>query len=232
MYCVKCGVRLSDDTDRCPLCGTPVCWIPKNVDIQKANCGYSSVYPQKKGNERIPAAIFLTITLAVASVVCLIFCLHTYGAIRWSGYVMSGIFALYTIAVLPMWFHHPNPVVFVPVDFTAIIAFLLYICLYNHTNWFLSFAFPVVMLFGILTTTAVALFRYAKGGKLFIIGGLLATLGASSMLIEYFEHITFGTEMFSWSLYSVSAFSAFGLLLTLAGIIGSLREWLERRSFL
>ena len=231
MYCVKCGVRLTDGTERCPLCATPV-WIPKNADIQKANYAYSSVYPKKKDNERFPAAIFLTIALAVVSIVCLIFCLRTYGAIRWSGYVMSGIAALYIIAVLPMWFRRPNPVVFVPTSFIAVSAFLLYVCLYNHGDWFLSFAFPVVMLLGILTTAAVSLFRYVKGGKLFIIGGLLAALGASSMLIEYFEHITFGTKMFSWSLYSVSTFFSFGLFLILAGIIQSLREWLERRSFL
>ena len=231
MYCVKCGVRLADGTERCPLCATPV-WIPENADIQKANDGYSSVYPKKKENERIPAAIFLTIALAVVSTVCLIFCLRTYGAVRWSGYVMSGIAALYIIAVLPMWFRRPNPVVFVPTSFIAVSAFLLYVCLHNHGNWFFTFAFPVVMLLGILTTAAVSLFRYVKGGKLFIIGGLLAALGASSMLIEYFEHITFGTKMFSWSLYSMSTFFLFGLFLILAGIIQSLREWLERRSFL
>ncbi len=231
MYCVKCGVRLTDGIERCPLCATPV-WIPEDADIQKANDGYPCVYPKKKENERIPAAIFITIALAVVSIVCLIFCLRTYGAVRWSGYVMSGIAALYIIAVLPMWFRRPNPVIFVPTSFIAVSAFLLYVCLYNHGRWFLSFAFPVVMLLGILTTAAVSLFRYVKGGKLFIIGGLLAALGASSMLIEYFEHITFGTKMFLWSLYSVSTFSLFGLFLILAGIIQSLREWLERRSFL
>ncbi len=231
MYCVKCGVRLTDDAERCPLCATPV-WIPENADIPKTNYGYSSVYPKKKENERIPAAIFLTIALAVISIVCLIFCLRTYGAIRWSGYVMSGIAALYMIAVLPMWFRRPNPVIFVPTSFIAVSAFLLYVCLYNQGDWFLSFAFPVVMLLGILTTAAVSLFRYVKGGKLFIIGGLLAALGASSMLIEYFQHITFDTKMFSWSLYAVSTFFLFGLFLILAGIIQSLREWLERRSFL
>ncbi|MEA5058466.1 MAG: hypothetical protein VB049_00280 [Candidatus Pelethousia sp.] len=231
MYCIKCGVRLTDGTERCPLCATPV-RLPEDAQIKKANDGYSSVYPKKKENEKIPAAIFLTIVLTIVGIVSLIFCLRTYGAIRWSGYVMSGIAALYIGVVLPLWFHHPNPVVFVPVSFLAASAFLLYVCLYNHGDWFLSFAFPVVMLLGILTTTAVILFRYVNGGKLFIIGGLLAALGASSMLIEYFQHITFGTKMFSWSLYSVSTFFLVGLFLILAAIIRSLREWLERRSFL
>lgn len=231
MYCVKCGVRLTDGTERCPLCTTPV-WVPENAEIQKASDGYSSVYPKKKENERIPAAIFLTIALAAVSIVCLVFCLRTYGSVRWSGYVMTGIAALYISAVLPMWFRHPNPVIFVPISFLAVGAFLLYVCLYNHADWFLSFAFPVVMLLGILTTAAVSLFRYVKGGKLFIIGGLLVALGAGSMLIEYFQHITFGTKMFSWSLYAVTTFSSVGLFLLLAAIIQSLREWLERRSFL
>lgn len=231
MYCVKCGVRLTEGTQRCPLCATPV-WIPENAEIVEADCGYPPVYPKKKVNERIPAAIFLTIALAAVSAACLIFCLRTYGAVRWAGYVLSGVAALYISGVFPMWFHRPNPVIFVPVSFLAVSGFLLYVNLHTGGDWFFSFAFPVVMLLGLLTTTAVILFRYVKGGKLFIIGGLLAALGAGSMLIEYFQHITFGSRMFTWSLYSVSTFFSVGLFLILAGIIKSLRDWLERRSFL
>ena len=30
MYCVKCGVKLDDSLERCPLCGTPV-WRPEEA---------------------------------------------------------------------------------------------------------------------------------------------------------------------------------------------------------
>ena len=45
----------------------------------------------------------------------------------WSGFASGGILLLYVLTVLPLWFKRPNPVIFVPVDFAAIILYLLYI---------------------------------------------------------------------------------------------------------
>jgi len=52
------------------------------------------------------------------------------------------------------------------------------------------------------------------------------------MLVEFLEHITFGARMFSWSLYSVTAFAVFGAFLLVAGLVRPLREHLERKFFL
>ena len=122
--------------------------------------------------------------------------------------------------------------VFVPADFFAVCGYLLYICLYTGGRWFLSFAFPVVMLFCVVTTASIALFRYVRRGKLFITGGLLVAIGGSTMLVELFQHITFGTQMFHWSLYTASVFAWAGFFLILSGIIRPLREYLERKFFL
>ena len=84
----------------------------------------------------------------------------------------------------------------------------------------------------LLLTGFIALLRYVRGSRLFIIGGSVIVLGGLSMLVEFFQHITFGTKMFTWSLYVVSSCLAFGMFLILAGTIRPLREYLERRFFL
>ena len=52
----------------------------------------------------------------------------------------SGVlFILTMLAVLPLWFRRPNPVIFVPADFAAIGLYLLYINFATGGHWFLTF---------------------------------------------------------------------------------------------
>ena len=229
MYCVKCGVRLDDSLDRCPLCGTPV-WRPE--EAQDQDRAFSSIFPEKHRNERLTAVAFLTAVALLAAFITLRICLRIYGGIGWSGYAMLGIALFYVIAILPLWFRRPNPMIFLPVDHAAVAGSLLYASWSSGGHWFLSFGFPVTAMSCLLLTGFIALLRYVRGGRLFIIGGSVIVLGGLSMLVEFFQHITFGTKMFTWSLYVVSSCFAFGMFLILAGTIRPLREYLERRFFL
>ena len=229
MYCVKCGVRLGDGVRQCPLCQTPV-WCPD--ETVKADTAFSSAYPAPPRSARYPVLAFLTVICAAACLTTLILCLKTYGRVAWSGYVMLGLAVFYFSFCFPAWFDRPHPMVFLPMFFALSCGYLLYICLATGGRWFLSFAFPVVMLVGLLVTVGVALYRYIRGGRLFITGALLIAMGGFSMLVELFEAITFGTRMFTWSLYSVTVLSLFGLFLILAGMIPPLRSYLERKFFL
>lgn len=229
MYCVKCGVRLDDSLDRCPLCGTPV-WRPE--EAQDQGRAFSSIFPEKHRNERLTVVAFLTAVALLAAFITLRICLRIYGGIGWSGYAMLGIALFYVIAILPLWFRRPNPMIFLPVDHAAVAGFLLYASWASGGHWFLSFGFPVTAMSCLLLTGFIALLRYVRSGRLFIIGGSVIVLGGLSMLVEFFQHITFGTKMFTWSLYVVSSCLAFGMFLILAGTIRPLREYLERRFFL
>ena len=229
MYCVKCGVRLQDGVETCPLCQTPV-WNPEG--LAHLERGYSGVYPKAEPSKRYPVLGFVTALLVAINVAFLIFCLQTYHKVSWSGYVMLGTAVFYLIVILPLWINKPHPLIFVPLSFLVAGGYLLYICLATGGHWFLSFAFPIVMIAGLLTTGAVAAFRYLKHGKLFIIAALLIAIGGAAMLVEMFEAITFGHTMWTWSLYVVSGFGAVGLFILLAAIIRPLREYLERKLFL
>lgn len=227
MYCVRCGVKLREGTESCPLCGTPV-WNPEGARARKS---YPEELPGKHQESTLPTAVALTVLAVVAELVVLIVCLKRYGELRWGGYAMGGIALFYVLAVLPGWFRRPLGEVFIPADHAAIALYLLYVCLETGGNWFLSFAFPTVLGSCLLSTALFCLLKYVRGGKLLIFGGFLILLGGFCLLVELLEHITFGTRMFEWSLYALSAFGVVGIFLLISGIVPSMRQHLRKRFF-
>lgn len=230
MYCVVCGVKLPEGTKACPLCHTPV-WCP-DTEERPAPQTYSDRYPALSWQRRVTVMSLVSVALLAGTVACLSICLHLTGQMGWSAYVLAGALCFYVSFLLPMWFRHPHPMVFVPTAFAAWLLLLLFLCLRTEGAWFLSFAFPVTMILAALTIGGLALYRYVRGGALFITGGLLMACGGACMLIELLAHITFQVPMFVWSIYAAVVFFLFGGFLILAGIIRPLRENLERTFFL
>ena len=60
MYCVKCGVRLTDGVRRCPLCQTAV-WHPDGTAAAEPT--FSDRYPKPLKSRRYPILAFLTAIL-------------------------------------------------------------------------------------------------------------------------------------------------------------------------
>ena len=227
MYCVKCGVRLQDGVNRCPLCNTPV-WNPEHPEAEHS---YPDHYPDAHKESNRPFSVAMTVISVLVIAVILTVCFRLYGKLNWGGYAIGGIALLYVVAVLPNWFRHPPIEVFVPVGHAAAALYVLFICLKTGGNWFLSFAFPVILVSCLLFTAVACLLKHVRGSRLFILGGFLLGLGGLTVLIEFFAHLTFGTPVFLWSLYSLAGFAAVGGFLLLAGTVPSLRETLERRFF-
>jgi hypothetical protein len=137
------------------------------------------------------------------------------------------------MAVLPAWFHHPNPVVFVPCTFAAIAAYLLYINYAVDGRWFLTFAFPITAYLGVLLTAMVTLHRYTRKGALYINGGACLAFGGFMLLLEYLLHINFGLPgLGTWSPYPLIVFSLLGITLIVIAIVPAFRDSLERKIFL
>ena len=95
----------------------------------------------------------------------------------------------------------------------------------------MSFALPVILSSCLISTVMICLLKYVKGGRLFILGGFLLALGGFTVLVEFFEHLSFGDEMFRWSLYSLAGFGSVGLFLLIAGMIPPLRHGMRKRFF-
>ena len=169
MYCVKCGVELADSEKKCPLCGTPVFHpdIPRNLS-EPPFPPDKRIRPEDVNRSGI--LFVLTIAALLPALLCLLCDWRINGTLVWSGYAAGAIGLLYIVILLPMWFRHPNPVIFVPVDFIAVGLYLLYINFATGGHWFLSFAFPVTGAIGLLISAAVALTHYLRSGYLYIYG--------------------------------------------------------------
>ena len=231
MYCVRCGVRLQEGVKVCPLCGTPV-WCSEAGEGAAPAATYSDRLPVYSWQKRLTAMASLTVGLLTAMIACLSIALNTTGSLGWSFYVIVGTAAFYFAFLLPLWFRRPHPMIFVPVSFLSVCLLLLSIALYTGGRWFWTFAFPLTVLLAALTIGAVALYRYVKRGAIFITGGLLLAIGGGCLLAEFFQHLTFHTPLFAWSLYAAAVFFLFGAFLILAGIIRPLREHLQRKFFI
>ena len=227
MYCVKCGVRLQEGVESCPLCQTPV-WNP---DALQAKHAWPDQLPEQHNERDLSGAVGFTVLSVVAAAAILVVNFVLYGYLDWGGYVLGGIGLFYLMAVLPRWFRHPRGEVFIPLSHVAVGLFLLYVNEKTGGNWFLSFAFPLVGISCLLSTGLFCLLKYVKGAKPYILGGYLVAVGGFSMLTEFFEHITFGSRMFHWSIYTAGCFGAAGLFLLTAGFIPRLRAALRKYFF-
>ena len=230
MYCVYCGVRLQDGAPECPLCHTKVMAAP--LPEQPGNLSYPDKYPKpEKHNGKFLVLGLITVILIAAALSCLIFCLKSKGRVDWSGIAALGMALFWVWVVLPFLFPRWRPMIFLPIDFLCLGGYLLYICANTGGNWFLSFAFPVTAIAAVLTLAGVAMMRYIVQGRLRLMSLLLIAIGLSFMLVEFFQHITFGTPMYVWSLYCMSVFCLIGLFLFIASFIPPLRASLRRTFF-
>ncbi|MBP0969795.1 MAG: zinc ribbon domain-containing protein [Oscillospiraceae bacterium] len=228
MYCVKCGVSLPDGAEKCPLCGTAV-WNPDGFEAEPS---YDRNALPEKPFDRNPVAILLTVISILAALAVTAVCLVLYRGLGWGDYVLASILLFFVVAVLPFWFTDPNPVVFIPVDTVAVELFLLFICLRTGGHWFMSFAFPCVGIVGLISTASAALLKYLRKGRYIVIGGMQIALGLFCILLEFFQHITFETEMFRWSLFASIALFVSGAFLLCVGLIRPLRDFVSRVFFL
>lgn len=231
MYCAKCGVELANTEAVCPLCQTPA-----HPDLYRAK--ETPLFPK---NEKTPSKvnsqgmqIMLTALFLLPILICLQCDLLISGSVTWSGFVVGALMMVYIIGVLPVWFHKPNPVIFVPCSFAAVGVYLLYINLSTNGSWFLSFAFPVVGALCLIVTAVVTLMRYVRRGRLYIFGGSIIALGAFMPLMGFLINLTFfhASNFALWSLYPMTALVFLGCLLIFIAICKPAREWLERKFFI
>ena len=231
MYCIKCGVGLAESENKCPLCGTRV--YHPDLELPEGTPLYPRENDPVKQANRWRIMLLLTLMYLMPMSICLVCDLKLGSAVSWSGYVIGAMAVFYVMVALPNWFYHPNPVIFVPVSFGAVAAYLLYIDLVTEGGWFLIFALPVTGAVCAIVTAVVALTRYIRKGRLYIFGGAMIAFGAFQPLLEFLLHITFGLPGFgTWSPYPLITLVLLGLLIILTAILRPMREAFGRKFFI
>lgn len=229
MYCVRCGVKLADTEKKCPLCDTVVChpdFPPPAGEPMYPADQMPKATPGLKALGGVFIILFL-IPLALSFVTDW----SANGRLDWFGHVAGAVVVTYVILALPLWFSRPNPVVFVPCGFAAVVVYLLYLCLATGGNWFLSFAFPTVGGLCLIITAMVTLLRYVRGGRLYISGGAAMATGGWLLMVEYLMGITFDLRFIGWSLYPMLVLGLLGGLLIYLAIDSDAREIMKRKFF-
>lgn len=227
MYCINCGIELSPGQAICPICKTKVCH--PDFPAQQALATYPARPFQSEAYNRRGLVFVLTVIWALLTVLPVGLEWMLFKEINWSGYVTGGLALAYLLFLLPAWFQNPNPVIFVPCDFAGIGLYLLYVNFAVGGNWFMSFAFPVIVYLAAIITATCALLRYLRRGRLYIIGGGLIALGIFSVYLEFFIYYTFEAISFVfWSLFPLVAFVLLGLMLITVGIVKPFKESLRK----
>lgn len=231
MYCIKCGVKLAESESSCPLCGTRV--IHPDLEISKGEPSY----PLHKIPDSAPRSLLgpaiLTALYLIPLLVVPLCDIQLNQAVTWSGFVTGAILLSYLFFILPSWFRHPNPVIFVPCDFAAICLYLHYVNAAVGGNWYFTFALPLVGGICLIVTTVVTLLRYVPKGALYIFGGASIALGGLMLLTEFLANITFHiSRFFGWSLYPLIALVILGGIQIFLAICRPARQTLERKFFI
>lgn len=230
MYCVKCGVKLADTENICPLCGTKA-YHPDIIKGEGNNIFPKRKYPSAE-EQTLGLPIFLTAVFLVPLLTVLVCDLRFSGAITWSGIVSGALMMIYLVAVLPLWFKNPHPMIFVPCSFGAVGLYLLYLNCFTDGKWFLSFAFPLLGCIAAIVITVLVLLRYVRRGKLYIFGGAFIATGGMMLLMEFLMGITFANvDFIGWSFYPLVSFALIGCILIFLGICRPAREAMERKFF-
>lgn len=230
-YCIKCGVELASSEKECPLCHTAV--IHPEI---KSGDG-ETLYPRiNQPKERVSngGLLFIITVMYICPAIIVALCdLKINSVFTWSGFVISALMLVYIIVVLPIWFKKPNPVIFTPIDFSAIALFLFYINYHTNGNWFLSLALPITVASCLIVTAVVTLVKYLKKGYLYIFGGAIIAIGGLTMLIELMINVTFSlSEYYFWSLFSFIPCFLLGMALIVIAICKPLKESLKQKFFI
>ena len=230
MYCIKCGVKLLDNDEKCPLCKTPVICVP-DMEIPVTARQYPSGLNPSREIRPFAIMIVLSIFVVLSMLITYICDFQLNDRVTWSAYVIGGLIIAYTALLLPRWFKKPNPVIFVPVTFALTAIYLMYINYVTNGNWFWGFALPVTGSVAVITTTVVTLLRYVKKGHLFIYGAGSLASGAFMLFLEFLLHTNFQKPFVFWSVFPLSVFALLGFFLIFLGICRKARESLERKFF-
>lgn len=230
MYCIRCGVKLPDGERICPLCGTEV-YHPDFLKEEPVPLYPPHRYPTPLENPKTAQIILTTITL-MALLITMVTDVQLGGGINWSGYVAGALIIGYIVLVLPLWFRKPNPVIFIPGSFAAVVVYLLYINHVTDGDWFLSLAFPVTAYLGLLITAVAALLKYLKRGALYVLGGAGIALGLLMPILELLICLTFDSVIFiGWFVYPLIVLASLGGMLIFLAIHNPSREIMERKFF-
>ena len=231
MYCIKCGVELSNGQEKCPLCGTKV-YHPDFISEGEETYPKTDTPPERL--DRMGLVLITTLLFQLPIVLCFVCDMAINQRITWSDFVIGGVSLVYLFIVAPMWFQRPNLILFISWDFIAMLSYLVYIDYRTQGGWFLTFALPLAVTFSGIVIPVVFLRKKLKRGILYAYAGASISFGAFCVLIEYLiaEQFGGGFERFVWSFYPLAILFLIGIMFVILASCGPLLQSLKKKFFI
>lgn len=223
-YCVKCGVKLKEAANKCPLCETPVILAvektePAELDVQPSRFDE----PLNTFDKDLWLKLISVLTAAPALLTLSIDYFFGNG-ISWSVYVLFALTLVWVWCVSPFLFQRNIFPLWFAIDAAALIGFLYMIEITSQTgNWFLPLALPLALSFSIMVFSTVKLFRgkiirqLRKPAILFFQTSLLCLL--IEIVVDYYKNNQYQP---GWSFLVAIPCIAFAVIL----LVLQRRQWI------
>lgn len=143
-YCVNCGVELEKGCNECPLCDTPVI-NPMELQPQKEKLAYPEIIKIPKSTRNRFLVFVVSMVLLIPNLVLVAIDIFFWGS-GISAFIFGATLLLWIIALFPMLWKKPLPLILLQIDAIALIAYLnLFRMADNSSHWFEGVAMPIVI---------------------------------------------------------------------------------------
>ncbi len=231
-YCIKCGVKLEDSEKKCPLCRTVV----YHPDIKLPDNAVPP-YPEehiillRQMNKKYKI-IIATIIIFIPTLLTLICDYKINSEFVWSDIVLSSVCFLYCLIFIPLIFPKKDTLLYLGIDFSALLLFQWHLSYTTGGHWFFSFAMPLILSAELITMSAILIKRFTKASYLFVFAIVFIFTGADCILIEFLINKTFLNQInFLWSYYPFVTFLAVGAILLLFNRNKKIKEQITKKFF-
>ena len=231
-YCVQCGVRLSDELKKCPLCKTPV----NNPNLPDEIGESDRPERVEEMIERMDRSYLRQLTVIITMIpVVIVFLIDLLdGGGVWSPYAIGAMVMCWFFFAVPLVYRFSKPYAYVALDVLALCGYLALIAVMTDGfSWYLYIVLPLLMLLGVTTILVMLVFRRLRMRK--IIKGVLLLLIFSAFLLSLEVILDFAIwrqVRLSWSVYSVLPFVAVALAALYVENNKPLKEEIRRRLFI
>ena len=224
MYCIRCGIELEENAEKCPLCETAV---PKMEN--EDNGIYEGEYPFVNINlyelkmKKVRKAIFMSFfTISIISILEVFFQnIIVYGNIGWAYYVIPSILLFDLMLFVLLNSHTLRQNIFF--IFVGLTTFLLIIDYGDKTlSWSLRRGIPITVAFYFVGLAFSFVWDKHKSDRIKILNFSLFFVGVFLLMLEFIIR-----KRFSWSIWASIPLFVLNIMLRYA--YKSYKEEFERR---
>ncbi len=232
-YCVNCGVELAEYIKKCPLCSTEVINPNEPYDFAKEPPypEYQPIALQKLSPKIILGVIAIIFMLPIS--ICVIADFSLNSTLDWSGYVVSSLFAVFTVIASALLVHSESRILEQVFDYMAILLLVVYIETQSGGSWFLTFALPLLIYMAVMTILITFVSGIFSNSSLTPLAMSIILIGIYTVLIDILINYNFFDRIsVHWSLYSFISLTVIGTILLFIDNNKPLKRRLEKKFFI